>query len=821
MPSEADPRWTSEVLSIRKFVHYFKLSLPHVALVVVCMVYAILGALVFYYIEAQNERFVKSDKIQRIVDSTPSKRLHDLKVVLCEAFETDFVTVDMIDYSSSGDANEISNSVWTIQSSVFFAITTMVTIGYGNVVPMTAEGRLLCIMFALFGCPLAIITIGNLGKFLSETVVFLYNKIQRGKMLLMKNIAIRFPLLKGLNNYDNFETTSLTYEDIVVDDTGISAFFVLSIFVFYNAAGALLFTSMERWSFMDSLYFCFISISTVGFGDFVPKNDPWYIILYCYTALGIAITTMCIDLVGTRYITKIHYFGRRLKGADLIRYLRHKRIKEEKQLLALKTTECIESYLKSINQIKEPTEVLPEQISYNDDTKFEESVPFLNRPANVLHFPLDNEPLLSEEIEQIEVQHFSLVKSTNLPNMGTYFLSSFWSSSVETSHQSVSSSNNEKVEMSTFPLSDTVSLLESARNKLSLFVRNERPSSVKSVQLYCSDQPKDVGVRRAYSTEMPLLFNEANSLPEDLLFSKIEPSNNEHADIQSQPDTGNSELSDSVKGFLMTQSNEILSPTETENFDLSEISSSSPNISELSPVSSLTSSPTQSIEVENASQGKFVFPQVNDPDEWPDKLTHDLCFVLDGGKLQEEKNTSRILFQFAYDILLCQTSLLTKKDPNWTCHVHPAKFYHSANMKIFERVNAVISGGKVVAAYPTSKSRKSFAASSKFIPSLVLDKSATVKSTDSRLSIAKSAKRAESLSPKDVYKTTRVYSFWKRCPSFHRICTIIQPNDPGAKIRSHIYVQYIWRDAKEKDKQAVIGEIKRQKLSLMPSFIST
>ncbi|KRX66632.1 TWiK family of potassium channels protein 7 [Trichinella sp. T9] len=765
MPSEADPRWPSEVLSIRKFVHYFKLSLPHVALVVVCMVYAILGALVFYYIEAQNERFVKSDKIQRIVDSTPSKRLHDLKVVLCEAFETDFVTVDMIDYSSSGDTNEISNSVWTIQSSVFFAITTMVTIGYGNVVPMTAEGRLLCIIFALFGCPLAIITIGNLGKFLSETVVFLYNKIQRGKMLLMKNIAIRFPLLKGLNNYDNFETTSLTYEDIVVDDTGISAFFVLSIFVFYNAAGALLFTSMERWSFMDSLYFCFISISTVGFGDFVPKNDPWYIILYCYTALGIAITTMCIDLVGTRYITKIHYFGRRLKGADLIRYLRHKRIKEEKQLLALKTTECIESYLKSINQIKGPTEVLPEQISYYDETKFEESVPFLNRPANVLHFPLDNEPLLSEEIE------------------------------------SVSSSNNEKVEMSTFPLSDTVSLLESARNKLSLFVRNERPSSVKSVQLYCSDQPKDVGVRRAYSTEMPLLFNEANSLPEDLLFSKIEPSNNEHADIQSQPDTGNSELSDSVKGFLMTQSNEILSPTETENFDLSEISSSSPNISESSPVSSLTSSPTQSIEVENASQGKFVFPQVNDPDEWPDKLTHDLCFVLDGGKLQ--------------------TSLLTKKDPNWTCHVHPAKFYHSANMKIFERVNAVISGGKVVAAYPTSKSRKSFAASSKFIPSLVLDKSATVKSTDSRLSIAKSAKRAESLSPKDVYKTTRVYSFWKRCPSFHRICTIIQPNDPGAKIRSHIYVQYIWRDAKEKDKQAVIGEIKRQKLSLMPSFIST
>lgn len=30
---------------------------------------------------------------------------------------------------------------------------------------------------------------------------------------------------------------------------------------------------------------------------------------------GLAITTMCIDLVGVQYIRKIHYFGRKIQDA--------------------------------------------------------------------------------------------------------------------------------------------------------------------------------------------------------------------------------------------------------------------------------------------------------------------------------------------------------------------------------------------------------------------------------------------------------------------------------------------------------------------------
>ena len=36
--------------------------------------------------------------------------------------------------------------------------------------------------------------------------------------------------------------------------------------------GAFMFSSLEQWTFLNSVYFCFITLSTIGFGDFVPKN---------------------------------------------------------------------------------------------------------------------------------------------------------------------------------------------------------------------------------------------------------------------------------------------------------------------------------------------------------------------------------------------------------------------------------------------------------------------------------------------------------------------------------------------------------------------
>jgi hypothetical protein len=44
-------------------------------------------------------------------------------------------------------------------------------------------------------------------------------------------------------------------------------------------------------------------------------EQAYFLLDLLYIIIGLAITTMCIDLVGIQYIRKIHYFGRAIKDA--------------------------------------------------------------------------------------------------------------------------------------------------------------------------------------------------------------------------------------------------------------------------------------------------------------------------------------------------------------------------------------------------------------------------------------------------------------------------------------------------------------------------
>ncbi|MAX82099.1 MAG: hypothetical protein CL843_18210 [Crocinitomicaceae bacterium] len=39
-----------------------------------------------------------------------------------------------------------------------------------------------------------------------------------------------------------------------------------------NATGVVFYMWMEKWSFIDALYFCIMTISTIGYGDLTPTT---------------------------------------------------------------------------------------------------------------------------------------------------------------------------------------------------------------------------------------------------------------------------------------------------------------------------------------------------------------------------------------------------------------------------------------------------------------------------------------------------------------------------------------------------------------------
>ena len=95
--------------------------------------------------------------------------------------------------------------------------------------------------------------------------------------------------------------------------------------VSYIVAGAFLFKSWENWDLLDAAYFCFITLTTIGFGDLVPAKGVSYdnlndgindnedvnratiSIALCslYLLFGIALLAMSFNLVQEEVIAKV------------------------------------------------------------------------------------------------------------------------------------------------------------------------------------------------------------------------------------------------------------------------------------------------------------------------------------------------------------------------------------------------------------------------------------------------------------------------------------------------------------------------------------
>lgn len=57
----------------------------------------------------------------------------------------------------------------------------------------------------------------------------------------------------------------------VDDEFNLPISVAITILLIYIFVGATIYWTWEEWTFFESFYFVFISMSTIGFGDFVPQ----------------------------------------------------------------------------------------------------------------------------------------------------------------------------------------------------------------------------------------------------------------------------------------------------------------------------------------------------------------------------------------------------------------------------------------------------------------------------------------------------------------------------------------------------------------------
>ena len=65
--------------------------------------------------------------------------------------------------------------------------------------------------------------------------------------------------------------------------------------------GSTVYHYLENWSWVDSIYFSVVTLTTVGFGDFAPKTDGGKIFTIFYIVIGIGIILSFINTLYEHY----------------------------------------------------------------------------------------------------------------------------------------------------------------------------------------------------------------------------------------------------------------------------------------------------------------------------------------------------------------------------------------------------------------------------------------------------------------------------------------------------------------------------------------
>ena len=136
--------------------------------------------------------------------------------------------------------------------------------------------------YALLGIPLTLVMFQSLGERINTFVKYLLHRAKRGLGMRRADVSMANMVLIGF----------------------FSCISTLCI-------GAAAFSYYEHWTFFQAYYYCFITLTTIGFGDYVAlqkdqalQTQPQYVAFsFVYILTGLTVIGAFLNLVVLRFMT--------------------------------------------------------------------------------------------------------------------------------------------------------------------------------------------------------------------------------------------------------------------------------------------------------------------------------------------------------------------------------------------------------------------------------------------------------------------------------------------------------------------------------------
>ncbi|XP_011444650.1 potassium channel subfamily K member 16 [Magallana gigas] len=260
-----------------------------VVLFVLVVVYLCVGAAIFSHIEGDPEierRLQLEAFLKNFIGNHSCLDHEDLIGVLREVNQEFTFALNTL-------RNRTVYTQWDFTGAFSFVVTVVTTIGYGNLAPRTYPGKVALVVYALIGIPITLIMLNYLGQLLTR----LSTRVNKCRLCSAK------PLVNKVLNM------------VLIVMLGLTILFILP---------ASAFSYFEDWTVLEALYYCFVTLSTIGFGDYIAAmsenslgtrglEDVYRVVTYVWILFGLAYLSLLINYISNVFIKKAEEMERLTK----------------------------------------------------------------------------------------------------------------------------------------------------------------------------------------------------------------------------------------------------------------------------------------------------------------------------------------------------------------------------------------------------------------------------------------------------------------------------------------------------------------------------